>query len=85
MWSATRGFRTSLASADWLPAKAEVRNVKSRAERKEAKGEELTLYSADEETARDKVQSMVDDYGCTEMTEAQIEALTEFYTEKPSE
>lgn len=43
--------------------------------------EELGLYRADASTARAKVMSMVDDYGCDQLTGEQIESLVEFYTE----
>ena len=44
--------------------------------------EEVGPYRVDEETARAKVMSMVNDYGCTQLTPDQIDALVEFYTER---
>lgn len=43
--------------------------------------EELGLWRGTAEEARAKVMSMVDDYGCTQLTQAQIDALIAFYAE----
>lgn len=43
--------------------------------------EELGLWRGTAEEAHAKVMSMVDNYGCTQLTQVQIDALIAFYTE----
>ncbi len=42
--------------------------------------EELSSYSASEEAARAEVESMVEKYGCTDLTSEQIDALVDLFT-----
>ncbi len=42
----------------------------------------LESYSASADVARAKMESMRDDYNCPDLTDEQIDILTEYYTEK---